>query len=1000
MGDHNTKPCGMTIKLEKDILWAPHRGNDYILGYFDRITFSSVKNWLGFSPRASAVQFDSRQPKAGKKEKTDIPSYPLSGYPIKLLYPSSKTIGYLEGLGLDYQSWQGNVTALLDDYPCATVALVNLTRDFKKHWSQDVCGEQLRHLAQVIRTGRYLLRGKKNEATVPFEKARTEDIHLCILPSLGYSDYCILLAEKDWSFAPVLIEYLHRAAYKNTPILSTDYVMPVYHINPRGAKSEPPIRSGGHGRGIRLSMRVHLKPGAPMGELQRLAGDSIEVCQLSGSSDCMLISKEKEDFSELLRMVMADHNNGSKKIKDLVISTEATLQRSVNCTGETEVWPKFPKPPQNQMVNRLRDILIEYWKILKTTNGHMRLFSATWERVTAIDNICRQPHNRALQKIMDQWLLAFTDCLKRGLEGLTSMNQALLQEKDEDKQKNLAGQLDEQRKRLEEALEIFVTQVGSFLADLSRSDCFSMESERYNHASVSSATALLLAYNQWQNEFVKAVSKEEENNSSQYAFLVRSGGCDRTHTNNIFSDLEPGVRRKKLKNRRMREDLIENMPLITHMSEMALFDCGGAVLRMTHECMHYCGDRLRKQRIDYIFKFTARYFGRLLAYALFSKRDYCDLIISTLKTKFYVEKEELNNDIRACWAEELRKLSEEIAAALYGILNRRYEEDKDGWDERQYMSADLIQWLQTELSSQFLWYQKVDDPFENRYPYSETVTVLYRAMLETAANFYGRCGESIRKEDKSLSFCAVEQRRLDNYLKVFDYSGEYKARDLRRFIVAVLNQLLMDSLSQPAQEKLLGNFGDCNLGNILESVVFSCYSETFADIEACMRLNASLADYILAFVFEEWNVSIALPTDAPYTYRIASVLRVCFPDALNDEKTALTQAAQNELAAAIDNLIRHQMPDERLQCGELVSQIELLLQRYHDDCEWTAEPLEEYLRLCQRAYKDTKHERMERYQRAFKQVRLLEGNVDSDGVTQMFSSLISIGEVDSVEEST
>ena len=127
------------------------------------------------------------------------------------------------------------------------------------------------------------------------------------------------------------------------------------------------------------------------------------------------------------------------------------------------------------------------------------------------------------------------------------MNQALSQEKDEDKQKNLAGQMDEQRKRLEEALEIFVTQVGSFLADLSRSDCFSMESERYNHASVSSATALLLAYNQWQNEFVKAVSKEEENNSSQYAFLVRSGGCDRTHTNNIFSDLEPGSAEKNLK---------------------------------------------------------------------------------------------------------------------------------------------------------------------------------------------------------------------------------------------------------------------------------------------------------------------------------------------------------------------------------------------------------------------------------------------------------------------
>ena len=616
----------------------------------------------------------------------------------------------------------------------------------------------------------------------------------------------------------------------------------------------------------------------------------------------------------------------------------------------------------------------------------MRKFNSMWNRVTAIENICKGPHNRSLQEIMGPWLDTFTDCLDRCVQ-----QAAEFAEKEPEDRKELYMWLS----YLDEAMGTFIVEAGSLLADLSRSDCFFMESERYNHASVSSATSLLVAYNRWQNRFVEDVLKEDPDNCCQYAFLVRSGGCDTTTTNNIFYSLEPEVIFAS-----EREVLKESMPLVTQMSEMSLFDCGGTVLRMTHECMHYCGDRLRKQRIDYIFKFTARYFGRLLAYALFSERDYCDLIISTLKTKFYVEKEELNNDIRACWAEELRKLSEEIAAALYGILNRRYEEDKDGWDERQYMSADLIQWLQTELSSQLLWYQKVDDPFENRYPYSETVTVLYRAMLKTAANFYGRCGESIRKEDKSLSFCAVEQRRLDNYLKVFDDSGEYKARDLRRFIIAVLNQLLMNPLSQPAQENLLGNFGDCNLGNILESVVFSCYSETFADIEACMRLNASLADYILAFVFEEWNISIALPTDAPYTYRIASVLRVCFPDALNDEKTALTQAAQNELAAAIDNLIRHQMPDERLQCGELVSQIELLLQRYHDDCEWTAEPLEEYLRLCQRAYKDTKHERMERYQRAFKQVRLLEGNVDSDGVTQMFSSLISIGEVDSVEEST
>ena len=189
MGDHNTKPCGITIKLEKDILWAPHHGDDYILGYFDRITFQPVKYWLGFSPGASAIRFDSRN---SKTEKQSIPSYPLSGYPIKLLFPASKMIGRLEDCGLDYQSWQGNISALLDRYPCVTVALVNLTDDFKGRWPQDVCGEQLERFAQIIRDGKYLPQGVQDEIPVSFAQAGTEDIHLCILPSLGYSDYCIL----------------------------------------------------------------------------------------------------------------------------------------------------------------------------------------------------------------------------------------------------------------------------------------------------------------------------------------------------------------------------------------------------------------------------------------------------------------------------------------------------------------------------------------------------------------------------------------------------------------------------------------------------------------------------------------------------------------------------------------------------------------------------------------------------------------------------------------
>lgn len=998
MGDHNTKPCGITIKLEKDILWAPHHGDDYILGYFDRITFQPVKYWLGFSPGASAIRFDSRN---SKTEKQSIPSYPLSGYPIKLLFPASKMIGRLEDCGLDYQSWQGNISALLDRYPCVTVALVNLTDDFKGRWPQDVCGEQLERFAQIIRDGKYLPQGVQDEIPVSFAQAGTEDIHLCILPSLGYSDYCILLAEKDWSFAPVLIEYLHRAVSEGKAILSTDYVMPVYHICPK--RPERPICSDGHRQGIRLSMRVHMKPGTPIGELRRRVGDFADVYQLSGSSDCLLNSKEGQDFSELLRMVMADHKKGTGKIKNLVISTESTLQRSVSYTAETQKWAKFSAPnPRNQRITKLRDVLIKYWKLLDETNRHMRLFSATWERVTAIENICRQPHNRALKKIMDQWLLAFTNSLDRGLEAVALIKQDLEQERDDAKREELDEKMNEQWERIEEALEIFVSQVGSFLADLSRSDCFSMENERYNHASVSSATALLLAYNRWQNKFVEDVLDEEANKVSRYAFLVCSGGCDHTHTNNIFSDLEPDVRRVSRGKQGAREDLVENMPLITHMSEMALFDCGGAVLRMTHECMHYCGNRRRKDRVDYILDFTARYFGRFLAYSLFSEQDYCESMISCLKSTFQVEDDSLSSEIRACWAGEVQGLCEAVAKALQNILGQRCCQDSARfcWDERNYMSADLMQWLQEELSRQFLWYRKTDGPLENRYPYSELVAVLYREMLNTAVHFYDRCNDILQAAEKSLTFCAVERRRLASYLDWFDSTGEFRAQDLRRFIVAILNQLLMDSLCQPPQQDQIGVFGDCNLGNILEQLVFNCYSETFADLEACMRLDASPVDYILAFVFEEWNVLVSLPRDAPHVFRISSVLRVCFPDAINDEKTALTQAVRKELKAAVENLGRHQMPEKRLKYEDVANQIDLLLRTYRQHCEWVAEPLEAYLRLCQNDYNSAQHDGMKLYQRAFKRIRLLDGNVDSDGVVQMFSSLISIGEVNGFDEST
>ena len=207
---------------------------------------------------------------------------------------------------------------------------------------------------------------------------------------------------------------------------------------------------------------------------------------MSGSADCLLESRPGEDFSKLLRIIAADHEYGIKDLQGLVLNTEATLHQDFSDIGRLPQKNTLPVPALiEQTICDLREILKEYWLLLQKEKRHMRQFNALWNRVASIENICKELHNESLQRIMKPWLSAFCDCLKRCIDGLTEETQQ---------------QEDTQQKweKTEAALESFITQVGGFLADLSRSDCFFMESERYNHPSVSSATSLLLGYNRWQ----------------------------------------------------------------------------------------------------------------------------------------------------------------------------------------------------------------------------------------------------------------------------------------------------------------------------------------------------------------------------------------------------------------------------------------------------------------------------------------------------------------------
>lgn len=956
--------CGLIVKLGKDILWSEHRRNVPILGYFDHVEFQQIHRWLQFSPRTTAVGFPNKagfQNQAGEN--------PLSIYPIKLIFPEPSVANHLEETaGLSYTSWMGDLPELLMQYPCITILMVNLTDEFKGKIPRDPCGAQLERFARTIQEGQFLLPGSGEAAA--FDPAQAKGAHLCIMPSLGYSDYCILLAEKTWFFASALVEFLHRAAYaepsthKAVPLLSTDYVIPAYCAIGGGNRdnaSQPELQ---------LSIRIHLRPGISMLDLRQAVGRDVEVYQLSGSSDCVLVSKGERAFQRLLDTAVAGHRNSDvvTPIRTLVVSTEATLLRPIrmlDTLSQGEILEIRPSDQVGRQIGQLRKILQDYWTLLDRENRHMRQFNSIWERVTSIENICKEPHNRTLQEIMASWLDAFADCLDRCVGQIAQLAEA-------------AGNRDAVlwwMDYVDDVLDSFGREAGSLLADLSRSDCFSMESERYNHASVSSATSLLIAYNRWQNDFVNAVLSEDPKNRCKYVFLVRSGGCDSTTTNNIFYSLTPEL---ETISGSKHEVLVESMPLITQMSEMSLFDCSGTVLRMTHECMHYCGERLRRLRVAHIIDFTARCFAAELTCFLFSRNGYPEYILAELKSKFLLDSPDLSDAVFEVWEKCTEKLRRRIASWLADNLDPANHAECKNWTEQNYMSEDLRQWIMDKLILLFSPYHCSADM--RSYRYSAFVEFLYEAQTETVSDFYNGCDAAVRSRCKELTFLSLDCRRLE---------GAAEDLPLRQSIIWALSQLFMDPIYETGASWALQKKG---LIDILEKVVFDCFSECYADIEACMRLKAGLPDYLLGFVFEEWDIESAIPTDAPYSFRIPAVLRVCFGQQLERDGAALKAEAAEALRSAVHCLAGYGMPEARQNAGLLIAQVNKLLAGYQKQA-WIAEPLERYLQKCREDYMKQPHPNMEKYQTAFQQIRLLAGGGGSGNGAKLFTNLITIGEV-------
>ena len=914
MGNEYQRPIGLTIHLEKYGLNKFDRyswcNNTRILGHYDTLKIETIYKWFEFSPK---VDWNLSRPR----------TEPLivSRYPIKLLFPEQSVMRIPK---LEYEGWE-RPEDLLSDNPYITVVLVKLTDGFKGSEFKDLfCRFTTAVIKNAEKTGLDL-----------------SEVNCGIFPSLGYSDFCILCAGKKWRPSLDLIENLHAMLDDDgTPILSTDYMITALH----GLPSEKSMDA-------QLSVRLNLSPGYTAQTLAKLVPAGVEVYRTSGGSDCALFSKTYKASSDLINFLLQGNSGASNFIIDMAsalllrVKKESGDIKELILSDKMRNCEKTKQKILDEVIAPFLQAVSDYENMLTSNKRPTRQVNILREIAVTFENIALQNHSAQISAVLKPFFQHFTNSLKLCVTQVKMCDHDL----------NLIV-------RMEQEVSIFCDYIVSYLADLSRSDCFFMEREKYNHPSISSSTKLLLAFNRWLNDVTELVQKTTlPENLSEYSFLVTSGGCDQTQNFDAFHFLEPEDKSN---------DIFERIPNIVQLSEMSIFDFSGTILRTVHECMHNCGERLRNVRVDCLFMFVSQMYATIISRAIFQEERYV-LYAETVITKLF--QENLNETDMDTIRGRLKSNHAGIEKSLISkisdyILEQLRERKSTEWTEAQILSKNIRDWLIVELAEIFSVYKSeyTADGHESLH-FSELAKILYDNIQQANKEYLELCDNiclEFNIPTKVFSF-DLERYSIIAPTDVDKFDSERtNDRTVNRLVQVVLSHLTMSGdifghvafLFDSKPEGQIQRFpyatlAEQNIWDVLQ-VCVDVFSETFADMVACMTLGAEFEDYILMHIFEDWDLAESLDTCSfANQMRIPAVLELCFSNSLTDESghKVVTQEAKTRVKKAVDCLIAHGMPSDRLVLTDMWKRINQLLTEWENNKE-IGECLLIYLRACHDIY--------------------------------------------------
>lgn len=467
------------------------------------------------------------------------------------------------------------------------------------------------------------------------------------------------------------------------------------------------------------------------------------------------------------------------------------------------------------------------------------------------------------------------------------------------------------------AINQFRSFVETYISDLSSSDRTFIEGRVLTHPSIGSSAKMLFSYNKFINDLAKRLDNiEDAENSGKFSFIVVSGGCDRTEIHEIFSYI--GAWKSEY----------AHLYVIT-IPEASIFDIGGTLFRLSHECFHCVGNRQRVIRAQYAYMAAAKYVADEFSKVLFKKEFFWDM------GSIFKSKDGIPHEIQSCIDKERDDFKTEFYNALITDCG-----DIENWDEKDLYSECCVDELAQVMSLNFIRHSNTISEFYLKM-FNELLRRCKNILSKSILEMYTHGGLVGAYEDLWSDISLIQSKQNLQEPEASNFSDIYIKQqityyydDLFSYFVARDKLRIAEAMEPIPDNKKLTQHISYDHREIIYLVI-DAMCECYADCNAIKLLGVELSDFLLSFIYEIKNVDFAMQDSILNSLRIGADLSVAY--------------GKHELELCDIQIIKERaegMSISENSINNYIERIKVLLEEYNSKYRYLGEYIEGYINQC------------------------------------------------------